>query len=477
MKLLIRNGTLVTGAGLEAADVLCDGGVIAAITQPGRPAGQVDEVVDARGLLVFPGFIDPHVHSRDPGQREKEDFAHSTAAAACSGLTTILEMPNAIPPVTDAATFQTRAAEHAAVASVDFGLWALSLGHENLGELAGLFEAGAVGVKVFWGYALDRTKKQLVYNAADLPADQVIPPPDLGAVIAVLEEAARSDGLVAAHCEDPQVLAHARLRTGAITTYDDLLASRPAHAESAAVAAAIEAGDLTGARFHVLHVACARTVELVRRARRDGVRITAETCPHYLFLTQDDAPTKPGMKVYPPIRSKADRSALWEGVRDGTITSLSSDHAPHAPQDKERPLGDQPAGMHGVETMVPLVLDAMSRGVLDPRQVARVLAENTAELYGIAHRKGGILVGRDADLTLVDPDRPFTIDETALHTRHPRSVFHGHQGHGVAVASILRGRPLMRDGELVPGRHTGSLIRSRPTGTLDESPQTTGARS
>src|SRR5690606_7771172 len=123
------------------------------------------------------------------------------------------------------------------------------------------------------------------------------------------------------HCEDSQILAHAGRRIGEITTYDDLLAARPAHAETAAVAAAIEAADLTGARFHVLHVAAARTVDLVRRARRDGVRITAETCPHYLFLTRDAAPAKPGMKVYPPIRSRADRDALWEGVRDGTITS------------------------------------------------------------------------------------------------------------------------------------------------------------
>ncbi len=473
MRLVIRNGTLVTGASVEKADILCDDGIIAAITEPGRPVKDVDEVVDARGLLVFPGFIDPHVHSRDPGQQEKETFAHSTTAAACSGLTTILEMPNAIPPVTDADTFHGRAEEHAAVAAVDFGLWGLSLGHENLDDLAGLFEAGAVGVKVFWGYALDR-KKRLVYNAADLPADEVIPPPDLGAVIAVLGEAARSDGLVAAHCEDPQVLAHAGRRTGEITTYDDLLAARPAHAETAAVAAAIEAADLTGARFHVLHVAAARTVELVRRARRDGVRITAETCPHYLCLTEDDAPAKPGMKVYPPIRSQADQDALWEGVRDGTITSLSSDHAPHAPQDKERPLGRQPAGMHGIETIVPLVLDAMSRGALTPKQVARVLSENTADLYGIAHRKGRIQVGRDADLTLVDPERPFTIDETALHTLHRRSVFHGYQGRGVAVASILRGRPLMRDGELVPWRHSGSLVRSRRAAARDTSSQTAG---
>src|SRR5207248_2585062 len=146
-------------------DVVCREGTIERVGDANRES--VDEQIDARGLLVFPGFIDPHVHSRDPGLTHKEDFAHSTRAAAVGGVTTLFEMPNAIPPVTTAAIFEERAAQHGRVASVDFGLWGLALGAENLAEIGALFEAGAVGVKLFWGYALHRQTRTLVYNLGD----------------------------------------------------------------------------------------------------------------------------------------------------------------------------------------------------------------------------------------------------------------------------------------------------------------------
>src|SRR5207249_1834792 len=172
MKLVIRNGTIVTPAGRYGADVVCVDGRIAAIEAEASRAG-VDDEVEASRLLVFPGFIDPHVHSRDPGLTEKEDFAHSTRAAAAGGITTLLEMPNAIPPVTNAALFEDRAAQHGRVAFVDFGLWGLALGAENLADIGGLFEAGAVAVKLFWGYALDRRTRALVYNVASAVAENL----------------------------------------------------------------------------------------------------------------------------------------------------------------------------------------------------------------------------------------------------------------------------------------------------------------
>jgi dihydroorotase len=166
MRLRISNATLVTSRGQEQCDVVCRDGQIEAIGESPGGLKPPDEEIDARGLLLFPGFIDPHVHSRDPGLTHKEDFAHSTRAAAAGGVTTLLEMPNAIPPVTSAAIFDERAAQHARVAAVDFGLWGLALGAENLSEIDGLFQAGAVGVKLFWGYALDRRTRTLVYNVA-----------------------------------------------------------------------------------------------------------------------------------------------------------------------------------------------------------------------------------------------------------------------------------------------------------------------
>jgi dihydroorotase len=183
------------------------------------------------------------------------------------------------------------------------------------------------------------------------------------------------------------------------------------------------------------------------------------------------------MKVYPPIRSEADRRSLWEAINDGTIHSVGSDHAPHTNAEKQQALATQPAGMQGIETLVPLMLDKMTQGVLAPATLARVLSQNTADLYGIGHRKGRIEVGADADLTIVDPERPFTIDESKHHTLQKRSVFHGHRGRGVAVSSVLRGEVLMRDGEPASSQPRGSLVRSQAsTGSADQLMAAEGVR-
>lgn len=462
MRLHITGGTLVTAAGTTRADVLCEEGRIAAVLEPGQAVAS-DERLDASGLLVFPGFIDPHVHSRDPGITTKETFAGSTAGALASGLTTIFEMPNAVPPVTDAAVFEQRAAEHAQVAAVDFGLWGQAVGEENLDDLGGLVEAGAVGIKLFWGYALDRATKRLVYTYADASPDEVIQPPEVGGVYEIMRRVAAAGGLFSAHCEERGVLAaaEAALPNG-IVTYADLLAARPAIAEVAAVTAAGEFALDTGCRFHVVHVSARRTVEAIAALQAAGAKITGEACAHYLVLTDADVDrVGPAMKVYPPVRTADDQAALWDALADETLSAIASDHAPHAPEEKALPLAEQPAGIHGIETLVPLTLDAMSRGRLRPEQVAALLSERTAETFRVDHRKGRVRVGNDADFTLVDPERAWTVDAARLHTLHPSSIFDGFSGRGAAVASVIRGELAMRDGEPV-GAARGQLVRAQP---------------
>jgi allantoinase len=459
MRLLVANGTVVTSQGIQPADVLCEDGRIAGLLGHGVSLA-ADERIDASGLLVFPGFIDPHVHSRDPGLTDKEDFAHATRSALAGGLTTILDMPNAVPPLADAETFEQRARDHAAVAEVDFGLWAQTFGSSNLSGIAGLAAAGAVGFKLFWGYGIDRGTKQLVYNLADAAPRGVLPPPPLGDILDVMREVASVGGLMAAHCENREIIAAAECALGKpIGNYEDLLATRPALAETAAVALATELAADTGCRFHVVHVSAGQTVALLRDAQARGVPITGETCPQYLLLTDSDyAVLGSRMKVYPPVRTAVDQAALWAGLRDATLMSVGSDHAPHTFAEQQRPLASRPAGILGVETLVPLILDAMHRGRLSAERLGRLLAEDTARLYGIDHRKGFVRVGNDADLTLVDPARPFTIDAAALHGLNPPSVWDGYRGHGVAVASVLRGVLLMRDGEPA-GAPRGALVR------------------
>jgi dihydroorotase len=460
LKLTVRNGTVVTPQGSYEADVECEDGRITALEAPGRSSGS-DEEIDASGLLVFPGFIDPHVHSRDPGLTEKEDFAHSTRAAAAGGVTTVLEMPNAIPPVSDVPTFRERAEQHARVASVDFGLWAISLGAENLGEIPALVEEGAVGVKLFWGYALHRQTKQLVYNLADEPPENLILPPGNGDVLDLFETIARAGGLLAAHCEDREVVEASQRALGrTIEDYDDFLASRPDTAEAAAIALGAEFARATGCRFHVVHTSSARGVQIVREAQRRGVPITAETCPHYLTLTDESYHTVgPSMKIYPPIRRAHDRDALWEGVLDGTISSIGSDHAPHTIEQKQKDLATQPAGAVGVETMVPVMLNEMFEGRLSAERLAWALSEGTARLYGLFPRKGTIRPGADADLTLVDPAGETTIQNERLHSKHPLSPWNRTRVRGALKAAILRGSVVMRDGEPVD-EPRGELVRS-----------------
>ena len=464
MRLVIRGGTIVVSQGRYRADIVCEDGSISALTAP-NDAPEGDDEIDAAQLLVFPGFIDPHVHSRDPGLTEKEDFAHSTRAAASGGVTTLFEMPNAIPPVSDAATFQERADQHARVASVDFGLWGISLGAENLDELAGLVEVGVVGIKLFWGYALHRETKQLVYNVASEPPEDLIPPPDNGEVLKIFEEISHAGGLLAAHCEDREILESAQQALGhEIEGYEDFLSSRPDTAEAATIAVGAELAQTTHCRFHVVHTSSARGAEVIRAAQARGIPISAETCPQYLTLTEESYESVgPVMKVYPPVRRRADREALWEGVRDGIISSIGSDHAPHTLEQKQQGLGPAPAGAVGVETLAPLLIDGALNGNLTPERLSWILSEGTARLYGLYPQKGSMQPGTDADFTLIDPEGDTHIQNERLHSKQPLSPWNGRHLRGSLKAAVVRGNIVMRDGEPV-GKPQGQLVRPFRTG-------------
>src|SRR4051794_9225807 len=262
MKLMIKNGSVVTPAGVQDVDILCENGRIAALLERNLSVA-ADETLDAAGAYVFPGFIDPHVHSRDPGMTEKEDFAHSTLGALVGGVTTIIEMPNAVPPVDSVEMLHQRREQHEQAAWVDFGLWGISLGEANLDQLAPMLEAGAAAVKLFWGYALKRDTKQLVYNLDDEPLENLLMPPGNGVVLQIFEEIASVGGVLAAHCEDRDILSVSERSLGhPVETYEDLLAARPDTAESTSIAIGAEFARATGCRFHVVHMASAKGVEV-----------------------------------------------------------------------------------------------------------------------------------------------------------------------------------------------------------------------
>ena len=459
MRLLIPGGIVVSPSGQRRADVLCEDERVLAVLDPDE-ATQADERLDASGLLVFPGFIDPHLHARDPGDTHKEDFSHATRAAAAGGVTTILVMPNAVPPVTDLASFRRRAEEHGAVAFVDFGLWALSLGLSNLEDIPELFAEGAVAMKLFWGYALDQQSKRLVYNTDDCAPEDVIPPARTGEVMQIFQAIAGANGLLAAHCEDREILDVAQSQLGhAPESYAELASARPDVAETSSVAVGIELARATDARFHVVHISSARATHLVRSAQMDGLAVSAETCPHYLlYVAGDCAGHDSAMKAFPPCREDSDREALWRAVNDGTIASVGSDHAPHTRDDKSLPFGSAPAGMVAVETMAPLMIDRMCAGRLTPERLSWVLSEGTARLYGLYPRKGTIQPGADADMTLVDPSAQWTVRGERLHSVQRHTPLEGMELRGAPVVSVLRGSVVMRDREPL-GDARGRLVR------------------
>lgn len=471
-RLLVKNGSVVTPDGIQQVDILCEDGKIAALLDRGVQVDS-DETIDVAGHIVYPGFIDPHVHSRDPGATEKEDFAHSTLGALMGGVTTILEMPNAVPPVESVAVFEQRRREHEPNAWVDFGLWGLSVGESNLDQLGPLVEAGAVAIKLFWGYSLRKDTRQLVYNAADEPAENVILPPDNGSVLKIFETVAAAGGLLAAHCEDRDILSASEADLGhPIESYDDLLAARPAIAESSSIALGSELSRDSGCRFHVVHMASAKAVAAVRAAQREGIRVSAETCPQYLTLTADDYDrVGPLLKVYPPVRTAEDQQALWDAVNDGTISSIGSDHAPHTVAQKSLPLSTAPAGGVGAETFGPLMLDAaIAKQKSTIQRLAEVMSTSTAKLYGLYPQKGVIRPGSDADLTIVDPSVSWTVKNESLVAKQPISAWDGFELTGVPTAVVLRGRIAMKDRQPVGERRGRFVTPGRSGAPADASP-------
>ena len=447
---IIRGGDLVSSQGRVRADVGIKDGRISAVGDL-DPAAAAD-TYDASGRLVFPGFIDEHVHSREPGLEHKEDFAHSTRAAAAGGITTVVEMPNSVPPVSDASSFRSRAALLGRDAFVDFALWGMVLGDTNNERLVELADAGVVGFKLFWGYALDRRTLALAYDPA--PDQDVIPPPDDGAILEAFEAIAGTGRPVAIHAENAEVIARLtrRERAQGDGDYGALLRSRPAYAEAMTIDAGIRLAGVTGAHLHVVHVSSVDGAERIATARRAGARVTAETCPHYLYLCADDyAQLGNAMKIFPPIRSAEHRDGLWQGLRDGTLLTLGSDHAPHTVEEKSADLWRAPAGAAVIQATVPLMLDAVNRGRITVESLAALLSENPARLLGLYGQKGVIAPGADADLTIVDLQRRYTFDREALLSKSKILPYHGWEVQGMAVGAFVRGQQVMEEGRLVEG--------------------------
>ena len=450
--LVIEGGTVHTRDGPRQVDVHVADGVITSVGNDAPPAGA--RRVDARGMYVLPGAIDVHVHSRDPGFPDKEDFGTLTEAAAAGGVTTVLDMPNTVPAVDVAGVLESKAALARSKARVDFGLWGLVRSSTTSEDLEGLAAAGAIGFKAYLGYAFSVTRKQVQYSAV-LDDSDLEAPPDYGTLARLAPVIARLGLPLAIHAEDPGILGAFRRP---LETYADLLASRPAEAEAVAIAAAAEIAGASGMRLHVAHLSSASGLAAAGEAIRAGAPLSLETCPQYLWLNDEDfARVGTAMKMLPPIRSAGDRDALVEGLAKGPIGVVASDHAPHTDEEKTLPFGEAPAGSPGVQTLYVSCL-ALAHRLGDVWLAPRWVAEAPAALAGLEESKGTIAPGFDADLVIVDPNRRTLVRPEMMRSRQRHGALDG-MDFGYSVREVyLRGSVIWRDGRRV-GKTAGRLVK------------------
>ena len=431
--LVVRASSAFIDGAFVAADVGITDGRIAAI---GTDLDGPLFILDADQVLI-PGIVDSHVHVNEPGRTEWEGFASATRAAAAGGVTTIIDMPlNSVPTtITIEALLEKRAVAVGKV-MIDTGFWGGAV-PENLGNLRELHAGGVFGFKAFLA-------PSGIDEFGHLDADQLEK---------ALEEIASLGSVLIVHAEDPTVLdAHAN-HGG--TSYPAFVESRPDEAETTAIDRVIDGVRRTGARAHILHLSSAAALPALRAARAEGLPITVETCPHYLVLAEEGIPDgATQFKCCPPIRSEANREALWQALLDGDIDVIVTDHSPATPDLKFAGHGDfQVAwgGISGLQTGFAAVwTEAKKRGIgLD--RVLAWMSRGPADLVGLT-QKGRIAVGADADLVAFAPAERFTVHAAELQHKNPISAFEGRQLRGVAKQVWLRGHPIDIGDDAITGR-------------------------
>lgn len=440
--MVIRGATVILPTGQKPADIGVTDGIITAI---GSEVSAGDEVIDARGLIVLPGVVDAHVHFNEPGRADWEGWETGTRGAAAGGVTTVLEMPlNAHPPTTTAAAFDEKVAVASKKALVDFGLWG-GMVPENLGDLETLHQRGVVGFKAFM---------------SDSGIDDFHRVPD-GILAIGLKVTARLNALVGVHAESQDML-----ETSGAPNPLAWCRARPAAAEVDAIRRLLVCmrGAGKGVRAHVVHVSCAEGLAEVDAARNKGVAISAETCPHYLAFTEEDFERiGPPLKCAPPIRDAATREALWEALLEGRVDLIGSDHSPCPAADKEKGKDDiwqAWGGIAGIQATLPVLLtDGVHARDLSLERLAYLTATAPAQLFGLFPRKGAIAVGADADFALIDPERQWTFERDELETRSGVSAYLGRSFTGKVVRTIVRGRTVFIDGQVVGEMGWGQLVK------------------
>lgn len=450
---LVKNGRIVTADSVTEGNIAVKDGKIAAILAAGDEP-EAAKVIDAKGNYVFPGAIDTHAHLNDPGYEWREDYEHGTAAAAVGGYTTVVDMPlQNEPAMTTAEAFDNKIEKVDPNAYVDYCLWG-GLIPDNFGDLKDLNDKGCVAFKSFIG-PVSPDYSSLNYGQA-YEAMQIIK---------------QFDGRAGFHCEDFSTIKNQEKRMKEAGRYDweGFLESRPVISEMLATVDIIEIAKATGCKAHICHVSHPDVAQKIKEAQQEGYDITAETCSHYLSLTDKDVIANgPMFKCAPPLRTQEDVDRMWEYVKDGTFAGIASDHSPCSYDEKfNEILGvkienvfDVWGGISGIQSGFQVAFNegCVKRDVC-PTVLANSMSVLPAKAFGIYGKKGDIKIGFDADLLIVDPEKEWEITSESLLYVNKISAFVGMKGKGLPVLTMVRGNVVAEDGKITAEKGVGTLVK------------------
>ncbi len=449
-------GGKVVGASSNYFDVGIRDGVIVSVVPPGG-LGPAKRVIDAAGMLVLPGAVDAHFHCRTPGYEDRGDFFSETCAAAAGGTTSIFEMPISQPGCATIATFRNRRRLIEEQAILDVALYGAP-GTLRREDVLGMAAEGAIGYKIFMHRAPAGREEEFI--GICLTEDE-----ELYQALALVGET----GLrLVAHCESDSMLEAGLAREKALDPVGTLkghAASRPPVVEAVAVARFLSLAEAAGTPVHVAHVSCRQALEVLERFQRSGVDASGETCPHYLFFTADSVDHLGGFaKINPPIRDLEDQQALWQGLGDGSLCLVTTDHAPYLLHEKERAsesMWRTPAGAPGAQALLPIMMDAALRGRFSVEQAVEWVSSGPARLFDLYPRKGAVVEGADADLCLFDP-RPLTTfsrDRMVSRAADVDRLYEGQSFRGEVATTISHGRIIFEKGAITAKAGSGRFLR------------------
>lgn len=423
---------------------------------------QADRSIDAKENLVIPGCIDPHIHSREPHgpntPANQEDFSSVTRAAAAGGYTTIFDMPvTDYYPTTTLEGFKIKRKSSEKKCYVDYSFYG-GAGYGNRNEIIPLASAGVIAFKIFTREIEHEDNKWKGVIVGKGGSDTFL---------SIMKAVSKTGLPLSIHCEDDRLIKvlSNQLKSKGEVNPDAYSKSTPNASEFREVSRSIKLARISKAKIIITHLSTAKAAFMVKNAKRDGLSVYAETCPHYLLLTEKDMIEKLGPygKMYPPLRTEKDQETLWLSLNNGVIDFLANDHAPHSKESKEvgwKNIFEASFGVPGLETTLPLMLTQVNQGRLNIFRLVEIMSKKPAYIFGINKTKGDLSVGMDADFVIVDLEREVNINEEKMYTRSSAKIFDGYQVKGIPILTAVRGKIIMHNGEIIGKAGYGEYLSS-----------------